>query len=296
MPTEFEAKMSSWTLRQLAPGGELVNARGLRDGGTPWLVRARSTDGNEVEAVLRVGPDDDIRTEAAALRFAKSNGLPVPNLINVRDVSPDGMLLIERVPGGSAIPVEVNASRLRTLGAFAASLSLLVPPPGFERRTRSISGVDFAQLRRNAEPQPLLVRAEAIVASHAPRSSEGMVHGDLWQGNSLWVGHELVSVIDWDCAGVGPAGVDLGSLRLDAAFVFGTGAVDYVLEGWESVGGAASDVPYWDLVAALCTPPEIDWFAETTRAQGRPDLTMALLRERRDEFLERALDSWAEDR
>ena len=253
-------------------------------------------DGSEVEAVLRVGPADDIRTEAAAMRFAKSNGLVVPTVIGVRDEERESMLLIERVEGSSTIPGEVNPSRLRTLGAFAAGLSLLVPPPGFERRTRSVSGVDFEQLRRDAEPQPLLEQAEAIVRSYVPQSSAGMVHGDLWQGNSLWVGDELASVIDWDCAGVGPAGVDLGSLRLDAAFDFGVDAVDYVLEGWESVGGAASDVPYWDVVAALSTPPDIDWFADTTQAQGRPDLTRELLRSRRDEFLERALQSWTDTR
>jgi aminoglycoside phosphotransferase len=294
METGIDPEKSSWAQQQLAPGGEVVSARGLRDGGAPWLIRVRSSDGTEVEAVLRVGPADDIHTEAAAMRFVKSQAVAVPNVIAVREEQHEGMLLIERVPGSSTIPVEANPGRLRTLGAFAAGLSLIVPPPGFERRTRAISGVDFAQLRRDAEAQPLLEQAEAIVNSYVPPSREGMVHGDLWQGNSLWVGDELSFVIDWDCAGVGPAGVDLGSLRLDAAFDFGTEAVDYVLEGWESIGGAASDVPYWDLVAALSTPPEIDWFADTTQAQGRPDLTRELLRSRRDEFLERALQAWAD--
>jgi len=38
-------------------------------------------------------------------------------------------------------------------------------------------------------------------------------------------------------------------------------------------------------------PPDLGWFVETIRAQGRPDLTRELLIERRDAFLPgRALD------
>ena len=70
---------------------------------------------------------------------------------------------------------------------------------------------------------------------------------------------------------------------------FGVGAEVDVLDGWRRIGGAASDLPYWDLVAALSTPPELDWFVDATRAQGRPDLTQDTMRERRDQFLANAL-------
>jgi aminoglycoside phosphotransferase len=292
MTTEIDPDVANWAVLQLAPGGVLRSARGLRDGGAPWLVSVGAPDGSELKAVVRIGPVgdvEDIRTEAAALRFAHANGLAVPNVIAVRDDPHRALLLIETVKGSSTIPVEPNASQLRTLGAFAATLNALVPPAGFARRTRSIVGVDFAKLRREAPPQPLLQQAETIVDSYSPASRDGMVHGDLWQGNSLWLGDQLAGVIDWDCAGIGPAGIDLGSLRLDAAMSFGLQAAEPVLEGWESVGGTATDVPYWDLVAALSTPPEIDWFADAIHGQGRPDLTRELLRSRRDQFLQFAL-------
>jgi hypothetical protein len=56
-------------------------------------------------------------------------------------------------------------------------------------------------------------------------------------------------VLDWDCAGVGPAGIDLGSLRCDAAWCHGIEAAE----------------------------------------QGRPDLTGEVMIERRDAFLDAAL-------
>jgi thiamine kinase-like enzyme len=109
-------------------------------------------------------------------------------------------------------------------------------------------------------------------------------------GNTLWNSEALVAVIDWDCAGRGPAGVDLGSARLDAATAYGSGAEDDVLHGWEQEAGRrADDVALWDVVACLCTPPDMGWFTTAIQQQGRPDVTPELLIDRRDAFLEHAL-------
>jgi hypothetical protein len=63
------------------------------------------------------------------------------------------------------------------------------------------------------------------------------------------------------------------------------------LAGWEhSAGRPADDVAYWDVVAALSTPPDMGWFVQTIVSQGRPDLTKDVLVDRRDEYLRSALD------
>ena len=81
------------------------------------------------------------------------------------------------------------------------------------------------------------------------------------------------------------------SLRLDAALCYGQDAVTEVLSGWEhEAGRPAPDVPYWDAVAALATPPDMAWVAPTIADQGRPDLTGDLLTERRESFLQAALN------
>ena len=279
--------------RPSRPGGELVDARGLRDGGSPWLLRVRSGD-IERTGVLRLGATDDdgTRTEATALKAAFQGGLAVPRVLAVRLEPDPPLLLIEAVDGASAIPAERSTPRLRALGAAAARIHRTTPPLGLPRRTRSIAGVDFDALRRASPPRPLLQQGEAVAArGPATGAADGFVHGDLWQGNTLWQGDDLLAIIDWDCAGVGPAGVDLGSLRCDAALTFGVEAADDVLDGWqEEAGHPAADVDYWDVVAALATPPDLGWFVDTIRSQGRPDLTRELLVERRDGFLRRALE------
>ena len=69
-------------------------------------------------------------------------------------------------------------------------------------------------------------------------------------------------------------------------------ACDHVLAGWQrEAGRPAGSLAYWDAVAALSTPPGIDWFAEAIAGMtGRPDLTRELLRERRDAFVADVLE------
>ena len=90
---------------------------------------------------------------------------------------------------------------------------------------------------------------------------------------------------------VGAAGVDLCSLRCDAAVCYGIEAVDLILAGWEEEAGhPAENVGYWDAIAALSTPPDMAWVAATIADQGRPDLNDGpLLNARRDAFLRQAL-------
>jgi aminoglycoside phosphotransferase (APT) family kinase protein len=148
-----------------------------------------------------------------------------------------------------------------------------------------------SRLRAEAPAQELLQRAEEARDAYRPRPDEGFVHDDLWQGNALWDGDGLTALIDWECAGIGPAGVDLGALRLDAAMCFDVDAADDVLAGWEAQAGRrADDIYYWDVVAALSTPPDVGWHAGTISAQGGPDLTRELLEQRRNRFLSTALD------
>ena len=268
---------------------EVAVVRGLREGGAPWLLRA----GGRV-AVLKDGRPGQaalFATEAAALRFAAAAGLPVAAVLGY-----DGgtRMLLECLPGASQIPREPDGRRLRALGAAAARIHAvhLDPAGKLPVRDRPIADVDFAGLRREHGASRLLLDAEQIVARARPAGERAaFVHGDLWQGNTLWDGNVLSGLLDWDCAGAGPAGIDLCSLRCDTAACFGAGAADLVLDGWQQEAGHPADnVAYWDAVAALSTPPDMARVAATIADQGRPDLNDGpLLNARRDAFLRQAL-------
>lgn len=295
-----EPALLAWVLREVhpSPGEHAVTSVGLREGRSPWLV---SVDGEPV-AVLKVVPHGagaSLATELAALELAGVHGLPVPRVL-AADV--DGSLVagclavVTSVVRGSsrASSARPALERFRRLGELAAAIHRVPAPAPTEElpvRERPIPGVDFAALRRGAERRPLLEAAEESLAdAPLPERPPVFVHGDLWQGNTLWDGDSPTGVVDWDCAGVGAAGIDLGSLRCDAWMTAGREAAAAVLSGYEGAAGRpADDVAYWDVVAALCTPPTIGWFVTAIRDQGRGDLDQPTLLARRDAFLRDAL-------
>ena len=278
-----------------AGGAEVTVVRGLREGGSPWLVRA-----GDRQLVLRTAPRAEagrLAFEAAGLRVAPRAGVPAPELLGYDDGTAAGVaaVLSTVLPGSSLIPADPRPARLRALGAAAARLHAVACPPSADlpRREHPIGDEDFAAMRAGHDLGPLQREADRVVAAGPPDGGPTvLVHGDLWQGNTMWVGDSLAGLIDWDAAGVGAPGVDLGSLRLDAAFCYGPGAADEVLVGWTAAAGRpAADVAYWDLVAAVCTPPGLGWFPQAIAAQGRPDLTRELLVARHEDFIRAALDS-----
>jgi aminoglycoside phosphotransferase (APT) family kinase protein len=283
-----------WVLAAVG-ADRLVGLTGLRDGGAPWLMRYEASGGQGC-AVLRVGAPETARTQGFEVRgiaLARGAGIPAPGVIAARADDNAALLLIDYVDGSSHQPVEPDPVRLEALGRVAAQIAAVDPgDTELPAVTHPIPLVDFDELRARAQPQPLLALAQERVAAIVPDDPIGFVHGDLWSGNTLWRGAELAAVIDWDCAGRGAAGVDLGSLRCDAALCYGLEAPDHVLAGWQrEAERPAGSLAYWDAVAALSTPPDIDWFADAIAGMnGRPDLTQQVLRERRDAFLADALD------
>jgi len=290
----------AWALQALAPspGDRGVSYVGLREGGSPWLIEL---DGAPA-AVLKVvpaGAGEALATELAALELAGAHGLPVPRVLaaDVDGAGASGRLAVVTtvLPGTSRLSSgPPSAERFRRLGELAAAVHRVPAPSASAElpvREHPIPGVDFAALRRAEQCRPLLVAAEESLAdAPLPERAPVFVHGDLWQGNTLWDGDALIGVVDWDCAGVGAAGIDLGSLRCDAWMSAGREAAAAVLAGYEEAAGRpADDLAYWDVVAALSTPPTIDWFVTAIRDQGRDDLDQPTLLARRDTFLRDAL-------
>jgi aminoglycoside phosphotransferase (APT) family kinase protein len=258
--------------------------------------------GEAVEAALRIGdPDTGTRqrlaTEAAALAFAEDHRLAAPRLLAVDldgDTAGRPALLMTVLAGSSKIPTIASVARLRASGAAAATLHAVttVPRPDLPLRVRPLADVDFEAERWATGSSPLLDAAEEwLHETPMPQGVTVFVHGDLWQGNTLWAGEACVGMVDWDAAGVGHPGIDLGSLRCDAAIMFGLPAAAEVLDGWRRATGQEADaVAYWDLVAALTTPTDMARWLSVAHDHGRADLDTRTLNRRRDAFLRAALD------
>jgi aminoglycoside phosphotransferase (APT) family kinase protein len=287
-----------WALRVLGSGARVTAARGMRQGGNPWLLELDGDTGRRVVLKTAAPGSAGFATEIAALRLAAEHQIPAPRLLGVDPTGAQAgtpAVLETAIPGTSRIPATASTQRLLAIGVAAAALSTVaidasaqLPP-----RQRPIPAADFAQERRLGQDHstPLLAAADELAARlPMPDGARTLVHGDIWQGNMIWLEDELQALIDWDMAGVGHPGIDLSALRLDAALMFGPPAADVVLRGWEQHTGAPADqVPYWDLIAAVNQPGDMVAFEPVIQDQGRPDLDAALLARRRDDFLRSAL-------
>ncbi|WNV83228.1 phosphotransferase [Umezawaea sp. Da 62-37] len=270
-------------------GAEVVGVVGLGGGGT-WRVRF---GGVVADVVVKVGRRrEPAVVEVAALERTAEFGVAAPRLVGA-DLSGElagaFAVVTTLIQGSSRVPVGVRPERLRELGAAAARLHRVVVGPTAELplRARAIEDVDFAVGWRAG----VLAEAEEALRGFDRKAGEWVfLHGDLWQGNTMWVGDSFVGMVDWDGAGVGPSGVDLGSLRCDAAMLHGPGAAELVLDGWQrEAGGVASDVACWDVVAALGTPADMSAWLPVFHGQGRGDLDARTATGRRDGFLRAAL-------
>jgi aminoglycoside phosphotransferase (APT) family kinase protein len=239
-----------------------------------------------------------IATGAAALEAAERYGLPAPRLLGA-DLDGDqtgGVTTLETVVAGStAWPAPPSAERLRTVGASLAAVHA-IPMTATEHlpfRPRPIAVDDFAGDRRRGRmpTTALLANADRLITEHGrPPGGTAFVHGDVWPGNIVWTPEETAVLIDWKTAGVGAPGVDLGELRKQVAIIFGSDAPDLVLQGWEqTTATTAADVAYWDVVAALNTPTELD---DGYESGGWAPLDGAAATRRRDAFLETAITSF----
>jgi aminoglycoside phosphotransferase (APT) family kinase protein len=298
---ELSGKVQRWVSDAVGGGAQVATATGLRQGANPWLLTFEP--GGRVEAaVLRLGDPTDsdhgqrFATEVAALQVAGDHQLPAARLITTDlDGSAAGVLAVLStvLPGHSRIPSVASTERLQGLGAAAAALQAipLAPRAALPLRTRSIADVDFAAHRREKGTTALLMAAEERLEQlPVPDGLTVFVHGDPWFGNTLWSGDRCTGLVDWDCAGAGSPGIDLGGARFDAALMFGLPAAEQVLEGWQRAAGRrAEQVAYWDVVAASGTLADMAFCVPALHDQGRPDLDAGILGQRRDAFLSTAL-------
>lgn len=151
-----------------------------------------------------------------------------------------------------------------------------------DRAQRVVEGTHSTALLQYAD--------DRLKAAKNPQGGETVfVHGDIWPGNMIWNGDRCVGLIDWKTAGAGDPGVDLGALRLEAALQYGPAAPHHVLDGWQCEAGRfATNVAYWDAVAALNTPTDLDDWSPGFDQFGQP-LPGAAVTARRNAFLRDAL-------
>jgi len=169
--------------------------------------------------------DADVAFEAEVLRFLEGAGFGVPRLLpaaNGRPFVPVAgrqAMLFEYAPGEelareAVTPLHCRAvgerlGRLHDLaGAFPGERPNPYGPPRVEAWLAGLrpDGGGDAEV---AAALPLLER-ELALAAELPGAPRGLVHGDLFVDNVLWIGDRPSAILDWEMACTDPFAYDLG--------------------------------------------------------------------------------------
>ena len=224
--------------------------------GIQRLPRARTSEviGLRVGArqlVLRWYPDRGfldlephaIEREVAALTALEDSLVPAPGLVAASLLAPAAVLMT-RVPGRFHLE-SPDAGALR---AMLAQIHACDPGPLAPWAYRGYH--EDQVLRRPGWWRGAGSWERAVVQTETarPTGPAVFVHRDFHPGNLLWSDSAISGIVDWVNACVGPAGVDLGHLRVNLAILGGVEAADAVDAG----------DPGWDIEMALGI---LDWRA-----------------------------------
>jgi aminoglycoside phosphotransferase (APT) family kinase protein len=127
------------------------------------------------------------------------------------------------------------------------------------------------------------------------RNAPVLLHGDYWPGNILWREEKLVAVIDWEDARIGEPLSDLAISRLDLLWIYGLEAMEIFTHHYQSLAPLDyTDLPYWDLAAALrlvrLAGADLAGLAAFYPPFGRPDITEQTIREYYSFFISQAFE------
>jgi len=136
----------------------------------------------------------------------------------------------------------------------------------------------------------LWTRVAEIRSSFQPEAPV-YIHHDFWPGNTLWVGEQLVAVIDWEGGCVADPALDVAYCALDIRLLGLPEAASHFVEVYRRLSGRPLlNLEYWNLVA-LCRPlPDIAVWLPGWEALEL-DITADEARRRHSALITAALDA-----
>lgn len=199
--------------------------------------------------------------EFKLLQLLRSVGLPAPTpyyLDQSCEIFSTPYIVIEYIEGKS----EFTLSRVPDLiGQFAAHLSQI--------HQVDCSKLDVSFLPQQEQRYTEKLRTRPINVDKSwdegyirdalgsvwplpQRNASALLHGDYWPGNILWKDGQLVAVVDWEDAALGDPLADVANSRLEILWAFGIDAMQDFTHRYQSMTSIDfTDLPYWDLCAAL---------------------------------------------
>jgi Ser/Thr protein kinase RdoA (MazF antagonist) len=183
----------------------------------------------------RATPLDWLITRAATLDYLERGGYPAPRLVRTRSgdmVGLDGIWLTLATSYVEGTVLRPSVEQLGMLGGALGRLHSLglvgeTGPGQAVWYPDEVIPVTLARLDRVAGLVPpgwqelYAAFRETVLAVRSALGSlpqglpRGLVHGDAWAANAVQTSQEAVTLIDWECGGLGLPVLDLGNCLLE---------------------------------------------------------------------------------
>ena len=185
-------------------------------GGKRWFLRLNEGKTSE-----------DVAFEVEVLQFLAREGFPAPPLVLAEggapqiDVAGRPAMLFAFAEGEELERADVTPRRCRTIGEHVGRLHALAPRFG-RKRPNPYHWPRVSEWVTELEPDgggdPLvapslpMLRQELEASIALPETPRGLVHGDLFLDNVLWVEERVSAVLDWEMSCVDAFAYDLAVL------------------------------------------------------------------------------------
>lgn len=217
-PDEIAAVLAAYGLP--APDRVVPEPRGYVNtnhhvwaGGSRFFLRLAEASG-----------DEDVAFEAEVLRFLAEARFPAPRLLHTTGGAPAARargkraLLFAYAPGEELLPGAVAPEHCRRVGAELGRLhdlasgftSARANPYGRGRVAGWLAEVQADPADAEVRAALPLLEDELARAAALPGAPRGLVHGDLFVDNVLWIGGRVSVVLDWEMSCVEAFAYDLG--------------------------------------------------------------------------------------
>jgi aminoglycoside phosphotransferase (APT) family kinase protein len=289
--------------QKVRPGSELVRAWPLTGGVSAQVtaMEVRLPDGVIAKMVVRRHGAADLRQnprvaeeEFRLLGILNEAGLPAPApyYVDARgEVFGSPCVVVEFIEGSSGPALDDVPGAISQMARLLAQIHAISPAHAdlsFLPRQAEIYAKKLGQRPAWVDESLDEGRIRDVLEAVWPlprRNADALLHGDYWPGNTLWRDGQLVGLIDWEDARVGDPLEDLANSRLEVLWAYGIEAMQSFTKQYRSVARIDfTDLPYWDLCAALRPAFRI---AEWAGGEAKEKM----MRERHRWFVTRAMEA-----
>lgn len=294
---------------QLAPGATVARTWPLRGGISAAMSALELVlpDGARRRVVVRQPGDWELTNNphAAAhqhrvLELVRAAGVTAPAPLLVDEsctILPRPYLVLEYVDGQvEHSPADVGAFAAQLAAELARIHRLDATQPELAWLPTGEAWLADARAEKLVEPDEALgprpVRAVLRAAHPLPHPNPPvLLHGDPWPGNIVWRDGRLAALIDWEETHRGDPLEDIAIARFDVLCMLGHAGMEQLTAAYAAAAPQVdfTDLPYWDLYAALRPADNLPDWAGGWADLGRPDITEHVMRAYHREFVAQAM-------